>query len=85
MRTATIRVKGQVTIPKAVRDALGVRAGDQLVFVLDEDGARIRLVRRQRLSHLRGLLQGRAPFLGRAAERAAAYQLAAGNALEVPA
>lgn len=29
---ATMTSKGQVTVPKAVRDALGVREGDQLVF-----------------------------------------------------
>lgn len=30
--------KGQVTIPKAVRDKLGVRPGDEIEFV-EEDGA----------------------------------------------
>ena len=27
-----LTTKGQVTVPKAVRDALGLRAGDQIVF-----------------------------------------------------
>lgn len=35
--TARITAKGQVTIPKAVRDALGVHEGDTLVFRV-EDG-----------------------------------------------
>jgi len=29
---AKVTSKGQVTLPKAVRDALGVRAGDEIVF-----------------------------------------------------
>lgn len=31
---ATVTSKGQVTIPKAVRDALGVGTGDRLAFVV---------------------------------------------------
>ncbi|MGC4029064.1 MAG: AbrB/MazE/SpoVT family DNA-binding domain-containing protein [Steroidobacteraceae bacterium] len=33
-----ITVKGQVTIPKRVRDALGLAPGDEVDFVLDERG-----------------------------------------------
>lgn len=29
---ATVTSKGQVTLPKAVRDALGIQAGDELLF-----------------------------------------------------
>lgn len=29
---ARVTSKGQVTVPKAVRDALGIREGDELVF-----------------------------------------------------
>lgn len=29
---ARVTSKGQVTVPKAVRDALGIRAGDELLF-----------------------------------------------------
>jgi antitoxin PrlF len=38
--TAKITAKGQITVPKAVRDALGVREGDSLVFRV-EDGRAI--------------------------------------------
>ena len=34
----TMTVKGQVTIPKRVRDALGLAPGDGVHFDLDRDG-----------------------------------------------
>ena len=37
LATATMSSKGQVTIPRKVRQQLGVGQGDQLVFV-EEDG-----------------------------------------------
>lgn len=37
--TARITSKGQITVPKAVRDALGVKQGDALVFRVDGDHA----------------------------------------------
>ncbi|HEX2254421.1 MAG TPA: AbrB/MazE/SpoVT family DNA-binding domain-containing protein [Thermoanaerobaculia bacterium] len=39
---ARITSKGQVTIPKQVRDRLGLAAGTQVVFELDTDGVRLR-------------------------------------------
>jgi antitoxin PrlF len=38
MNVSTVSSKGQVTIPKEVRDALRVEAGDRVVFVLREGG-----------------------------------------------
>lgn len=32
---ARVTSKGQVTVPKAVRDALGIQAGDEVVFRVD--------------------------------------------------
>ena len=34
MATATVTSKGQITIPKAVRDSLNLRTGDRVEFVL---------------------------------------------------
>jgi AbrB family looped-hinge helix DNA binding protein len=41
VKTSTITVKGQVTVPKEVRDAFGWKAGDRLAFVRGEDGVRV--------------------------------------------
>ena len=37
--SARITSKGQVTIPKSVRDALGLQAGDELVFRVERSRA----------------------------------------------
>lgn len=36
---ARVTSKGQVTVPKAVRDALGIREGDNVVFRVEGDRA----------------------------------------------
>lgn len=36
---ARVTSKGQVTVPKAVRDALGIRVGDEIVFRVEGDRA----------------------------------------------
>ena len=38
MPSTTITSKGQITIPKAVRDELGLREGDRVAFRVLEDG-----------------------------------------------
>ncbi|MCU0536096.1 MAG: AbrB/MazE/SpoVT family DNA-binding domain-containing protein [Hydrococcus sp. Prado102] len=38
MTQATITTKGQVTIPKAIRNYLKLEAGSKVDFVIDEDG-----------------------------------------------
>lgn len=35
---ATITSKGQITVPKAVRDRLHLNPGDKIEFLVDEDG-----------------------------------------------
>lgn len=36
--TSTITSKGQITIPKEVRDKLGLKPGTQVRFIIDEAG-----------------------------------------------
>jgi len=49
---ARLTSKGQVTIPKAVRDALGLREGDEVVFRVE--GERAVLARTSDLLELAG-------------------------------
>lgn len=37
MRQSTLTSKGQITIPKSVRDSLALNAGDKVEFVLTEN------------------------------------------------
>ena len=41
MAVATVTNKGQITIPKAVRDTLGLQTGDKLEFVVTNEGQAI--------------------------------------------
>ncbi|RPJ16751.1 MAG: AbrB/MazE/SpoVT family DNA-binding domain-containing protein [Desulfobacteraceae bacterium] len=38
MTIATLTTKGQVTIPKAVRDSMRINAGDRIEFIITEGG-----------------------------------------------
>jgi len=46
-KQAKITTKGQITIPREVRNALGVRPGDSLVFEQDAGEIRVRRARRE--------------------------------------
>ena len=61
MPTATVTSKGQVTIPRKVREALRLRPGDRIDFVLGEDGeVRVRAGEVD-VSELRCFSEGRSP------------------------
>jgi antitoxin PrlF len=57
MPTATVTTKGQVTIPKEVREHLGVDTGDRLSFVVQEDGTVIVKPITRHVRELGGLLK----------------------------
>jgi antitoxin PrlF len=44
-KQAKVTSKGQITIPLAVRRALGLRPGDRIMFESDKAGVRVRPVR----------------------------------------
>jgi len=54
--TSRVGPKGQVVIPKALRDRLGIVPGDEVDFVLDDDAVRVAPVRDR--ASLRGSLAG---------------------------
>lgn len=59
MPPTTVTSKGQVTIPKAIRDALGVRPGDRVRFHQREDGTVVLEPETVDVRSLRGRLAGR--------------------------
>lgn len=44
-KQAKLTSKGQITIPRQIRRAMGVQAGDRLLFESDKEGIRVRPVR----------------------------------------
>jgi len=72
VKKATITSKGQLTIPKQVRERLGLKPGDRLVFDLDGNAIRLRVEKRRTLEELRGSLPVGRGYPGREAEREAA-------------
>jgi antitoxin PrlF len=56
MPTATVTTKGQITIPKEVRDAMGIEAGDRVEFVAEEKGVYKVVAATKDVRHLKGLV-----------------------------
>jgi antitoxin PrlF len=52
MSSATVTSKGQTTIPKSVRDAAGLRAGDTIHFTVLDDRTIIVRVKNRGLNEL---------------------------------
>lgn len=59
MATATITSKGQITLPRDIRQALGVEPGDRVSFVVREDGTVVVEAATTDLLDLRGSLKPR--------------------------
>ncbi len=55
---SAITVKGQATIPKAIREHLGLKPGDRVKFFVHTDGSVVLLPKRP-ASALRGILKSR--------------------------
>ena len=60
---ATLTSKGQTTIPKEIRDELGIKPGDRMTFTLMPDSTVVMRVKNKKLSDLAGMLhkKGRKP------------------------
>lgn len=70
IESAKVMVKGQVTVPKSVRDRLGVASGDRLAFVVDGEEVRVVNSARYAMSVLQSGLAGEAERLGLDSEEA---------------
>ena len=53
---ATVTSKGQTTIPKRIRDALQIQAGDRLTFTLLPDGVVLKRVNNRNIMDVAGNL-----------------------------
>ncbi|MBS3809479.1 MAG: type II toxin-antitoxin system PrlF family antitoxin [Desulfobacterales bacterium] len=63
MNSATVTSKGQVTIPKSVRQALGLYPGDRIEFLIHENGEITLQPIKKRADEVYGMLRkpGRKP------------------------
>ena len=56
MAEATMTVKGQVTVPREIRNRLGLKSGDKLAFTMLSDGTVVVRPKTRRLTDLVGSL-----------------------------
>ncbi|PYM16965.1 MAG: AbrB family transcriptional regulator [Candidatus Rokuibacteriota bacterium] len=56
MPSATVTSKGQITLPKAIRDMLRVGTGDRVDFVVQDDGTVVLRPATVDVRELKGLL-----------------------------
>lgn len=52
----TMTTKGQVTVPREIRDRLGLQAGDKVAFTMLSDGTVVMRPKTRRLAELAGSL-----------------------------
>jgi len=82
VQKATLTSKGQLTIPKQIRDHLGLKPGDRIAFDVEDGVIRLRVERRRTLEELRGSLPAGRHYPGREAERESARRHITGRTLE---
>ncbi|HEY4659336.1 MAG TPA: type II toxin-antitoxin system PrlF family antitoxin [Gemmatimonadaceae bacterium] len=62
MSESTMTSKGQITIPKAVRETLHLRQGDRVHFEVRPDGTVVLRARNKPILRLAGILKGKGAF-----------------------
>jgi AbrB family looped-hinge helix DNA binding protein len=64
MNKARITFKGQVTIPKEVREALTIQEGDTVLFEVEGDHAILKPLKKKFLTDFYGALPANRPYPG---------------------
>jgi len=62
MQKVKITFKGQVTIPKNIRNALAIKEGDSVIFSVEGDHAVVRPIKRKALEDFYGSFLATKPF-----------------------
>ncbi|MGN6551932.1 MAG: AbrB/MazE/SpoVT family DNA-binding domain-containing protein [Pararhizobium sp.] len=61
--TAKVTAKGQITLPRRMRKALGVNPGDRITFIEDENGDfHVKASAPHGLADLRGIVKAKEPI-----------------------
>ena len=68
---AVVTRKGRITLPKRIRERLSIKAGDKLLFEVEDDGFRVRVMHRRGIDELFAALPGVPVYAGEAAEKEA--------------
>ena len=55
MQESTVTVKGQTTLPREVREALGLKPGDRIRYLVLDDG-QVRILKPRSVMSLAGML-----------------------------
>lgn len=71
MEKATVTGKGQVTLPRRIREALDIATGDKLLFDIADGELRVRVVHGRGIDELFTSLPGVDTYAGEDAERQA--------------
>jgi antitoxin PrlF len=74
MNKAKVTFKGQVTIPKEVRNALDIEEGDSIIFAIDEDHAVLKPLKKKSLKDFYGVFPAIRPYPGMETVRKGVHQ-----------
>lgn len=72
MEKATVTGKGQITLPRRIRERLNIEIGDKLLFDIENGELRVRVMHGRKVGDLFASLPGVKAYAGEDAERQAA-------------